>query len=232
TQHYNLNLSVNEKFEWDKPSGSLEAHERKEIKQRIAGLWINHKEDIFQVLAMHSLDNRIRSELTVQQKVLDTNIEFFIIEQIKDFEKLYKYHKKLMSLGCTEINEVLIKSKNGCLTLQSDKHVRNEIHLLKILKCIFEPKNETDRKEAVRFMNFCQWCEAKKEFTSANMFRELKKIGIRKTEVMNEKMIFQILHWFRFDVKKDSNTNLIKVSSFKISRNDNYNRYIRCFEIA
>lgn len=210
--NYNLKTTVNAKFNFDKDIQTLESSKRKEIKQQIANYWITSKDDVLQVLALHTQSKQIKKELIVKQKFINPALESFTINQIKDFEKLYKRFRKLQDLGVKNPNSILIKSNlNLEITLNSDKNYKEVLILIQLEKVINEPKNTADERTALSINNVVDWSVKKKEFTNRQLFSELKKQRIFSKTIHNEKMFFKVLEWFGLNAEKDTNTGLIKI---------------------
>lgn len=211
--NYNLKLSVNAKYKYEKGDGTIEVYTRKQIKINIAKTWLNFKSEVLQVLALHSLDRKIKAELEIKQLRIKTDLQKFVIDEIKDFEKLYKYKCKLENLGVNDPDKILIKKELAKPdTLNSTHEINKELTLLKLGNVIMNPKNKNDMKEAERLVKFAEWCENKKEFTYLSMCKELKKHRIFKNSAYSQKMIFTVLEWFKLSAHRNTKTNLIKVA--------------------
>lgn len=217
--NYNLEFSKSKDFDFDPDAETIETAYRSEVKKRIAGAWYLHKKQVLQALACFTLDNGIRKDLTIKQMAIDPKINSIVMDNIKDFEKLYKRYKALEMLGSKNPDSILIsRNIQNEITLTSEKEYKDELTLLRLNKMIFEPKNKADLIANTKVIKFAEWCENTKEFTSFQMFRKLKEIGVYKNSDFSLNHITRLLNWFEIDVQKETN-GLIKIKKRNHVRN-------------
>lgn len=204
--NYNLRLTKNKDFDFE----IYESLDRKKLKKKFAKHWLKSKDSVFQILALHTLDPRIKKEIPIRQMYFEPKTESFIICYLKDFEKLYKRQKTLLSLGIEDPDLYLIDFENHTLT--SESKYKKDLIIIRLKKTIEDPKNESDKKTADKFRSFANWCEMTKEFTYSQMCRELKKIGVHEPKAYSRKKLFIILDWFDLEAKIDFNIGRIIIS--------------------
>lgn len=211
--NYNLKISINKQYECEEIPNTLDTEYRKAIKERIAGTWINSKDEVYQTLALHTQSNAIRNEVTISQIVINPDTESFIINNIKGFEKLYNQHKKLIQLDVDKPDNYLIDFKKQ--TLISQHKYSKAIILLTLSKTINEPKNKADVIAGNKVKQFAEWCRDKESFTYNQMIRKLTELRIYKSRenVYSQDMLFTVLEWYGLDAKQNTKTKVINVSS-------------------
>lgn len=216
--NYNLQIFQNKSYQPDlKGLVSIAQSERKRKKQKTANFWLMAKDEVLQVLALHTLSTSIRKDLTVQQMAINPDLEAFVIDNIKSFEKLYNDSKKLKNLGADDPDQILITSKMDAdggtvITLNSNKNVKDELTLLKLNQMIFNPENIADKRSAEKIIKFKNWCYQKQEFTTQQMNRQLRKLRVYKNNSYSFEHIQRVLKWFELEAKRNTKTKLIKVS--------------------
>lgn len=208
--NYNLEFSINKEFELNFKDGSIEKHERNEIKTLIGQAWYYNKDEVLQALGLHTLDNPIRKAIYVDKSKVNPQIETLVIKQIKDFEKLYKRNEKLKKLGAEDPNTILLDVSDG-IKVNSDKNYKDELTLLQLNKMIFEPKNKVDKVTASAVIKFAEWAKNQTEFTTNQMSKKMRELKIYKNESYSFERVKRVLEWFEIKVKKDFKTGMIKV---------------------
>lgn len=214
--NYNLKILKNEAYQPNFDGlQSIAKNETKKRKQKTANLWLKAKDEVLQVLALRTLNTSIRNDLTTKQMPINPDLEVFVIDNIKRFEKLYKDSKKLKNLDADDPDQILITTKmtadsGTVITLNSNKKVKDEMTLLKLKKQVFEPNTTTEERIRLKLIVFTLWCKNKGEFTTQQMRRKLKSLRIFKSYSFEQ--IKRILNWFNLEVKKDTKTKLIKVA--------------------
>ena len=206
--NYNLSFTVNSKYEVQK-FNSNESNSKKETKQHIAMLWTQYNEQILQVLRLHSQDPKLRNGINATQTVIEPEVLTFAVDNIKHFETLFKRHNELTMLKVKNPAEHLIKHDGDNLTLQSNDYYRKVVLYHRIENTINDPQTKADRKTAIQFVTFAQWCVLKSTFTNAQMNRQLKKLGVLNYTAFNEAMLFELLRGFNLKVKKNTKTKII-----------------------
>ena len=205
--NYNLRFTVNSTFD-PGPVTRIEDKEfKKLLKQQIANVWTSAKDEVLQLLALNTQDKEIRKALTVRQQRFEPQTEKVALNNIKDFETLYKRSEKLRQLGADDPDTILIKDD----TLASNDYYNKQTLLLKIQPTIMNPQNAADMNQARRFILFAQWCKNKETFTYKQMYQKLRSLRIVNLKAYNEKMLFEVLKWFELNAKRNRKTNIIKV---------------------
>ena len=208
--NYNLSFTINKKFELKKAFARTST--TKELREKIALLWTEKKEQILQVLRNNTQNPRIRLDLHPTQTVIEVDVLNFTVENIKQFEKLYNRTKQLIKLGVEDPNRSLIKFDVEPITLQSDDFYRKEVDFLTAENTLTEPITKADKKAKKQFIDFATWCNNKGTFSNTQMNMQLKKIGVTNYKAFNEKRLFDLLVFFKLEVKRNRNTNLIVCS--------------------
>lgn len=210
TTNFYFSLSVEEQKQEAQRFGAN--GNRKQIKRGIASLWKNSFDEVMHTLSVHSLDMGIRNALGRSQIGVTQEMADFIIKYIKDFEKLFKAKNQINKLGVEDENNILLKLDSDLnITLNSQQEVKKSIHLLKLKNVLDNPQTKADHKEKERFEMLAKWCRSRKEFTSPELFRYLKKIGVRNISAFNEKMIFEVMKWYNLEVKRHTRKNVLEV---------------------
>src|SRR5699024_9032753 len=150
-----------------------------------------------------------KKELPVKQVAIDPDIQNFVIENIKIFERLYKDTVKLNELGAPDPDSILIidkidKDGQNETTLNSNKKIKDEIVLLKLNRMIFQPETPAESQNAEKVIKFKDWCIKKQEFTNQQMNREMKKLRIYKNENYSIEQVQRILKWFEIGMKQNT----------------------------
>lgn len=217
--NYNLNFTNNPIFDYDPGKVSFENSYRKKIKKQIARAWYYYKDEVLQTLALHTQSTTVRSDLKVKQMRITPEVESLVIDNIKEVEKLYKRSQSLKNMGVSDPDKILIEYDTFLneVSLTSQKKYKDEVTIIKLDQMIFKPKNQADKKASERVTKFANWCKTKENFTHAQMFTQLRKLGVYKNSDYTENMLFRVLAWFNLEAKKDTNTKLILISE-KINR--------------
>ncbi len=207
--NYNLSFAINESFEVASEKSKFGSH-TKELKQKIALLWIEKNEQILQVLHYHTQSPQIRNEIDKTQTIIDPEVLEFATANIKHFEQLFKRNRELVKLKVNNPLEHLINSTGETPTLQSNDYYNKTVLYYRIKKTINNPKTKADQKTVNQLDHFVKWCIEKQVFSYNEMKKELKKIGVLRSKHLPEVMVFDLLECFGLDVKRNKKTNLIK----------------------
>ena len=213
--NYNLTFTVNTRFEAEKYKTN-ESSLKKEIKQQIATLWMQTKEQVLQVLRLHSQDPEIRNGINATQTVVDPDVLTFTVANIKQFERLLQRHNELTRLEVSNPSEHLIKQDEQGVTLQSNDYYRKMLLYYRVEKTFTDPQTYADRKTAQQFLDFAQWCLKEESFDNRAMTNQLQRLGVINYTAFNEAMLFELLRYFDLEVKKNTKTKIIQCTKKKI----------------
>lgn len=172
-------------------------------------MWTKEHEQVLEILRTHSQDPNLRNGIYATQTVVELEIRDFAIENIKQFERLYRYTNELVSLGDDKPQDTLIKVDADNVTLHSDDNYRKQVLYLRVENTINKPITQADKKTRKQFIQFAQWCAKEATFTNSKMNDQLKKIGVLNYKAFNEAMLFELLHGFKLEVKRNKKTNII-----------------------
>ena len=213
--NYNLAFRVNKEYEVEKIDANTKEH-IKQVKQKVATMWMDERVQVHQVLLYHTQNPSIANGIIKQQIRTDEDIVEFVRGNIKHFETFFIREKELQSLGVNDKLEYLIeKNMNDEVTLLSDHKYKTRVQVLKVDKAIKEPKTNADKRTAQQFLHFAQWCALRKRFTHKQMYDELRNVGVvNHNAFKNEAMLFGILSSnFNLDVKRNKRTSQITCKS-------------------
>ncbi len=211
--NYNLNLKVNKAFELPEYKYANDTRYKKQLKRDVAREWINRKEDVLNILALHSQDKTIRANLTPQQRPTPLGLFAFITNHLKRFEELYTDTLKLRDLGFDNPDLVLISidKKTQTDTLTSDKKIKNAILLRTTELLLDNPKNKTDEINRIRLITFALECSKIGEITTKQLYRLLKKHKVYNSKAYNKEMLVELFKFLGYESFIDTNTKAIHV---------------------
>lgn len=207
--NYNLSFTINETFEVASEKPKFGSH-TKELKQKIALLWIEENEQILQVLHYHTQSPQIRNKIEKTQTIIDPEVLAFATANIKHFEQLFKRTGELIKLEVSNPLEHVINSTEETPTLQSNDYYKKTVLFYRLKNTINNPKTKADEKTVSQLDHFVKWSIEKQKFSSNEMRKELKKIGVLRSKQLPERMIFDLLKCFSLNVKRNKKENLIK----------------------
>src|SRR5699024_308539 len=171
------------------------------------------KDDVLNILALHSQNKEIRANLTPLQMPTPPDLFAFIANHLKRFEKLYKYTLKLRDLEFDNPDLVLISidEETQTDTLTGDKKVKNAILVRTTELLLDNPKNKRDKINRIRLITFTLECRKLKEVTTQQLYKLLKKYRVYNSKAYNIEMLVEIFKYLGYESFIDTNTKSIHV---------------------
>lgn len=201
--NYNLSFSINQTYEL---TAEAKRPSRNDHKMEIAKIWKDDKRTVFNTIYKHTENKGLKSCVTLQQSTEDEKNKLYILEYLKDFEKLAIKYFNLLEYGVKSPDTILIKLDNtNTYTLTSENDYRKTLTVLKYTKTEAEP-NPTDIERLNKLNAFISDCVKFGTIDETKKIKLLKKHklffdkNLQKTEVLQS--IFEYHNYsFKYNFK-------------------------------
>lgn len=211
--NYNLSFTINEAYKVEKFKSNDNV--TREKKQLIAKHWIEDKEEVLQAIRTHTQSNKIRLNINAQMLSFDNDVSSVVIENIKEFEKLFSKSMTLEKYRVDNPDEILINLNAEPITLNSNAPYNDEILYQTIQRTLDldnDKATQADKQTQKQFIQFSTWCLKTGTFGNRQMTNKLKEFGILQSKQINEKTLFRMLEMFELEVVKNEKNKTIKVT--------------------
>lgn len=223
--NYNLTFTINDDFVI-KSNLQRDTKHKDRLKYEIAKAWKQYKNSVQNTVYYHTQDKKLKNRLTLSQAAKNDKITALVLNHLKQFESLIKKSLKLIDLGEKQPDKILISRKINLkdklgdnypdkedTTLISESNFKKGVTLLELGRMIYNPKNETDKKNRRKFLNFVDNAIEQKEMSRKQLYKLLRKHRVYNSRAFSLDMLKHVFDSLNVSfVYDDLHTGVIKIS--------------------
>lgn len=162
--NYNIEIFRDEAFKPKPLDTSFKKTWDLQAKTALRDVWVNQKETIYSVIKNESLDPDLKKNIEYGEHQWNDEYADYVYQNIKVFEKYYKYEMRLVKLGI-EPDEHIVGAKG----LTSPQKLNNTLYFLESMAVINNPINEADKQTKDRLEEAIRTLIEKKTFNKKDI---------------------------------------------------------------
>lgn len=181
---------------------------RKKDKELITNYWHSNYDEVVDVVYNVTTKKEVKSILKPEIKCLNDKLADFVIDNISDFEYLFKTENRLLTLEVANPNKILFEYSEQ--KPKPRQKVNAELKVIETIKLIENPKTPTDKRNREKILNFINELKKLKSFTLNDIRTLFKRQKITNATSYQTYVIKEIINHF-FTIKHDTKLNIYEV---------------------
>jgi hypothetical protein len=205
----NFNISIiQDEQQKDLIDQSEHTEKRKKDKELITEYWHNYYDEVVDVVYNSTTKKEVKSILKPEIQCSNDELAVFVIDNISDFEYLFKTENRLLTLAVENPNGILFEYLNQ--KPKARQKVNAELKVIETIKLIENPKTPTDQRNRDKILNFINELKKLKAFTLNDVRKLFKRQKITNASSYQTYVLKEIVNHF-LNIKYDTKLNFYEV---------------------